>query len=342
MRSKKVCTMGLILLLGAGGILLFGIQDEAPSSYAEMRARLGELYQQQKYGEAAELLDRALTGFPEHLKANTFNLGLMCSHLQQYDRGVKSLLYGLEHGIWYGLYDFTHALWDPYRERPDFLDFMDKNDRMRQEAQRRARPGIKMEIPKGYSKEKEYPLFVALHGGGENMEAFSQNWRSPRLEDEFLVAYLQSSQVVTMDGFGWTEDLSLAKEEILAAYRRILTEYRVDGDRILIGGFSSGGVAALMVALDDVLPVAGFVVLCPARPEGFTAEKVRAASKRGTRGVLLTTEMDQRLEDQSAMAGLMAREGFSCDFQITPDIGHWYPEDLGRRIDQAIAYIVEK
>jgi acetyl esterase/lipase len=235
-----------------------------------------------------------------------------------------------------------HTLWDPYREREDFLDFMDRNDLKRQAAQDRARPGLRVVTPKGFSEEKKYPLFIALHGGGENMDAFSQNWKSARLEQEFLVAYLQSSQVVSMDGFGWTEDLPLAKEEILAAYRRILTKYRVDGDRILIGGFSSGGVAALMVTLDEVLPVSGFVVLCPARPEGFTAGKVREAARRGIRGVLLTTEMDLRLEDQRAMADLMAQESLSCDFLVTPDIGHWYPEDLDRKIDQAVAYIFEE
>jgi predicted esterase len=342
MRLRKLRTTGLVLLLGAGGILLFGTQDENLSSYEKMRAHLGELYQQQKYTEAADLLDKALGRFPEHVKANTFNLALMCSHLQQYDRGVKALLYGLERGIWYGLYDFTIALWDPYRERQAFQDFMNKNDQMRKEAQSRARPELKVEIPEGYSEDHEYPLFIALHGGGETMAAFSRHWRSAALENEFIVAYLQSSQVVSMDGYGWTEDLSLAKKEIHEAYRRILKEYRVDGDRILIGGFSSGGVAALMVTLDEVLPVSGFVVLCPARPEGFTPEKVRASAQRGIRGVLLTTEMDQRLEDQRGMASVMALEGFPCDFVVTPDIGHWYPDDLDNRIDQAVRYIFEK
>jgi hypothetical protein len=94
--------------------------------------------------------------------------------------------------------------------------------------------------------------------------------------------------------------------------------------------------------MDATLPVAGFVVLCPARPEGFTAEKVRAAAQRGVRGTLLTTEMDQRLEDQKAMAALMELEGFPCDFVVTPDVGHWYPEDLDTRIDLAVAHVLTK
>ena len=346
-----------VWMLIMGGICLFGlpvdvssrisvaasaIQDESLSSYEQMRARLGELYQQQKYTDAADLLDKALGRFPEHIKANTFNLALMCSHLEQYDRGVKALLYGLERGIWYGLYDFTHTLWDPYRETKAFRDFLERNDGFRLEAQRRARPELKVQAPKGYTTENRYPLFIALHGGGENMTAFSRNWRSETLESEFIVAYLQSSQVVSMDGFGWTEDINLAKKEIFEAYQKILTEHSVDMDRILIGGFSSGGVAALMVTLDETLPVAGFVVLCPAKPEGFTAEKVRAAAERGVRGTLLTTELDRRLEDQKAMATLMELESFPCEFIVTPDIGHWYPEDLAHKIDQAVAHVLNK
>jgi hypothetical protein len=38
----------------------------------------------------------------------------------------------------------------------------------------------------------------------------------------------------------------------------------------------------------------------------------------------------------------MALEGFPCDFVVTPDIGHWYPDDLDNRIDQAVRYIFEK
>ncbi len=27
------------------------------------------------------------------------------------------------------------------------------------------------------------------------------------------------------------------------------------------------------------------------------------------------------------------------EFYITPDVGHWYPDDLGERIDRAVAHI---
>ncbi len=312
------------------------------SSYEGMRARLEELYQQQKYAEAAELLDKALLRFPGHIKANTYNLALMCAHLNQLDRGVSALLYGLEHGVWYGKFDFFNALWDPYKKHSGFQTFLDKNHKYLERAQKTAKSQLMIKTPADYSPNKEYPLFVALHGGGENMADFSQRWRSEKLENQFIVAFIQSSQVISMDGYNWTEDMEISRKEIQEAYHKILQEYPVNTELVLIGGFSSGGVASLELALDGTLPVQGFVVLCPAKPEGFTSARVQAAAQRGLRGTILTTEMDGRLEDQKAMARIFDLENLPCEFIITPDIGHWYPEDLDVQIDRALARILDK
>ena len=338
---KWIAVCGMLGLFCQGGQAVQ--EPEIPSSgYEIMRARLGELYQQQKYAEAAELLDKALLKFPAHVKANTYNLALMCGHLQQYDRGVKALLYGLENGIWYGKFDFINPLWDPFKTHAGFKSFLEKNNMFLERAGKTAKSEWMVHTPAGYSPDKKYPLFLALHGGGENMQDFSQKWKSERLEQEFIVAFIQSSQVISMNGYNWTEDIELSTKEIREAYQKIVQEYPVDTEQVLIGGFSSGGVASLVVALDGTLPVRGFVALCPAKPEGFTSERVQAAAQRGLRGTLITTEMDGRLEDQKDMARMFDLEELACEFIVTPNIGHWYPEDLDAQIDRAIERIFVK
>jgi hypothetical protein len=74
-------------------------------------------------------------------------------------------------------------------------------------------------------------------------------------------------------------------------------------------------------------------------PDGFSAEDVMAAAGRGVRGTLLTTEMDGRVDQQRRMVDIMEEAGLEHEFHITPDIGHWYPDDLAERIDRAIAHI---
>ena len=87
------------------------------------------------------------------------------------------------------------------------------------------------------------------------------------------------------------------------------------------------------------MPVKGFVILCPPMPENITEVEATKARDRGIRGTIITTELDRRVPDQRKMADLFRDTGLQYQFIITPDIGHWYPENLPEMIDQAIAHI---
>lgn len=305
-----------------------------------MRAHAMKLYQQKEYAEAAEILEKALTQFPDHLHANTFNLALMYVLLNDADKALEILEYGLDQGVLYGKYDFSDRIWAPLRKLEGFNSFNQKNEAKRQELQKAAEPKLEVFAPENFDKSKKYPLFIALHGGGENIEVFKPQWTSDLLKKDFIVAYPQSSQMITINGFNWTEDMEVTKKEIKEAYEKVIQKYPVDTSLVIIGGFSSGGVASLEVVLDDTIPAIGFVVLCPAKPDGFMGERVSKAKERGIRGTLITTEMDPRLPDQKDMAAIMKAEGFDLEFIVTPNIGHWYPENLAELIDTAISHII--
>jgi phospholipase/carboxylesterase len=225
-----------------------------------------------------------------------------------------------------------------YREVRGFQKVLERNQEALIEAEKNAHMVVDVDLPQDYEESKEYPLFLALHGGGENLEEFKPRWASERLEKEFIVAYVQSSQVATMTGFHWQDTVVTARELDLA-YRQVTEKYPVDESRVLIGGFSSGGFASLVTSIRGDLPVCGFVVLCPEPPDFLTDEEIQGAKERGVRGTLLTTERDRRIERQRTLMDRMRDAGLQYQYWVTPDIGHWYPDDLGQRIDQAIAHI---
>jgi len=80
-------------------------------------------------------------------------------------------------------------------------------------------------------------------------------------------------------------------------------------------------------------------VLCPAKPQSFNKENIIEAKARGIRGTIVTTEMDPRLSVQKEMVEVLKTEGFQYQFVVTPNIGHWFPEDLDKKIDDAIYHI---
>jgi len=322
-----------ILLSGSGLTLApMGNLQAQTRTYEEMRAEVVALYEEERFAAAAEVLGAALDLYPDHLMANCVNLALMKLRMGEIEASLKALDHGLDHGIWFGKYTFLDPTWNPVKEHPGWSAFDARNMKAKAVEATTVVPRMEVVLPKGY-------VFLALHGGGENVDLFMPNWISPLLAQEFIVAFPQSTQLIAMDGYNWTEDMALSLSEIREAFQKVAAGYSVDTDQVIVGGFSSGGVASLEVVLNDALPVQGFVVLCPAMPEGFSAQEVQAASARGVRGTILTTEMDGRVDQQRRMVDIMEEVGLAHEFHITPDIGHWYPDDLAERIDRAIAHI---
>jgi len=315
---------------------------EKYSNYAEMRRVVGDLFQDGKFDQAAAILEWGLGEFPDNLLANTYNLATCYAFLEQPDRSIQALAYGLERGIWYGRWDFEAEFWNPVKALDSFERIRARSEAYLEAAQVNARPEQVIVLPSNYRPDITSPLFIALHGGGESIESFKPHWTSPRLESEFITVYLQSSRVVSMTGFSWMGN-DQDRMEILRACQSLLTAYPVDTDRILMGGFSSGGHMTLTLFLDEdeILPMKGFIVLCPPVPEHFPPESIARIVSKDQRGVLLTTEMDNRVEDQRRMAAAFKESGVPFHFEVMPNIGHWYPPDLGQRLDSALSYILD-
>jgi acetyl esterase/lipase len=337
---SKCGRTALVIVLGLlAGAFALAQEKRDFADYKEMRAYLGELFQQKKYAEAAALLESVLDRYPANVVANTFNLAAARVYLGQNDRAVEALEEGLRRGVFYGLWDFIAEFWDPIRETPRFQAFLKANRAKVDEASGKALLLTDVVTPEGYDPARKYPLFIALHGGGETMAELEPLWTSPRLKSEFITLYVQSTQVASMTGFHW-QDASQTQRDVEAAYKKVLAQYPVDTGRVLIGGFSSGGYGAMVTAFADLFPVRGFVALCPSVPESLSDDDLLAAKARGLRGTLLTTELDHRVEAQRALAERMAKLGLKVEFHQTPNIGHWFPEDFGARLDRAIGLIL--
>ncbi len=340
-RSNDMMNVYMLILICGFAVFAFCAQyyDTTFKTYQEMRTHLIELYSNDKFHEAADLLLWAREEFPDYLFNNTYNLILMYARMSQYEKGIEALQYALERGMWFAPYFFETELWKPLTEQAGFDTIRIQIEAFKKEAQKNAKPDLLVVTPDAFDPDKTYPLFIALHGGSENIQTFKDRWRSKEMSEEFITAYPQSSQVISMNGFWWHENIELTRNEIAEAYHKVVSEYPVDRDNVLIGGFSSGGLAALEIVLSNVVPVAGFIALCPDWPESFSEENIKNAKNRGIRGVLITGEQDERRPLHDKMIDIFRNVGLPHQYIVIPDVGHNYPEDLDRMIDQAIDQI---
>lgn len=100
-------------------------------------------------------------------------------------------------------------------------------------------------LPSGYSRDKSYPLVVALHYGGKV---------TPFYGFEFLVSVVEPALndldaiLVAPDcpAMGWTNPVS--EESVLELMVLCMETYRIDANRVLVVGFSMGGLGAWYLA----------------------------------------------------------------------------------------------
>ena len=311
------------------------LPEEQFSDYMSLRKRVVELFTEKKYTPAASLLKQSLTQFPERAHANLFNLAHCAMMLQDYEKSIYWLEEAHRRSIFFGIWDFEDELWQPLSGFPRFNDFKKENSKKIQEAQSQASMKLELVKPTTYNPEQAFPLFIALHGGGENIEGFKPHWTSQKLQQEYIVAYVQSSQVATMQGFHWQDD-EVSQKDLSKAYDQIRELANVDPNRVIIGGFSSGGYGSLRAVMSNVVPASGFVVLCPVPPEVPDQPTLLSLKKRGVKGSLLTGRIDPRLEQQKSFVKALNDQQVPVKLVVIPSMGHWYPENLGSLIDNAL------
>ena len=337
---KKISAIIVILVMSS---LWLMAAAKTFATYGEMRQTLGQLINEKKFTLAEEILQAAVKQFPDHLLANSYNLAYVRVNLKKYKGAVKALAAANQKGIFFGIWDFDQTEFAALKPLQSFQAFEKRNRELLAAAQKQARMKLEVITPEGFDPKKKYPLFLALHGGGETLEDFKPQWWSTRLKSEFIVAFVQSSQLAGMNGFHW-QDVAITQKELADAFGHVCAAYPVDEQRLVIGGFSSGGFASLVISLKGFLPVSGFIALCPEvpLPEVVSEGDIRQAAERGVRGTILSTELDNRLGQQRQLADKFRGTGLQYQFAVTPNIGHWYPDNLDKLIDQAIAHIFNR
>jgi predicted esterase len=338
---KHACLFFCLWLVFAGlGFPQAGDAEPAAefADYPSMRQRVGELFAQKKYDAAAAILKVGLNKFPDHQLANTFNLALSALLQNDAEKTVYWLEEGHLRGLFYGKWVFLGELWQPLAGHARFQALLRENEKRIAAAQKQAAMKLELVKPDNFDPRRRYPLFIALHGGGENLAEFMPHWTSPRLRKEFVVAFVQSSQVADMKGFHWQED-AVTLKELEAAYRQVREQVAIDTRRVYIGGFSSGGYGSMIALFEETIPVRGFVILCPELPADPDDARLARLARRKIRGTLLTTELDRRIERQKAFVRRLNAGKIDVRLKVTPNIGHWYPDNLPQLIDEALRHM---
>jgi predicted esterase len=309
------------------------------TDYQEAETAAVLLCFQEKHGEAVELLKNLLGQYPEKLHDIAWGLVFNYCMSGQYEKALDMSESALKKGIFFPFH-MEFDFWKPLERFERFKGIREENERLRKQARAEAKPQFEILKPRNYSKKETYPLFIVLHGWGDDNKMLMRYWKSEKLEKEYLVAFLQSSRVVRTGGYAW-DDLPLARKEIKQMVEQIVKEYPVDPDKTIMGGFSQGGKMTLDIIFTQTIPLKGFVAVCPGGgiPEALTVENAAKAAEKNVQGSIITGDRDESLPEQQETVKILKEAGFPYRFIVNPGMYHWFPEDFGNQLDLAIDHI---
>lgn len=281
-----------------------------------------------------------------HESTSKVALARCLAQLGETDEPLRLLETAVENG-----WNQTQAL----REEPAF-EGMRRDPRYQRLYERIAeieKENIVVYLPPGLDKAQPAPLIVAFHGRNENPHAFVPTWRDAanslgavivaprgvhRVSDNLLNVW--ESPEATRDRDTSRIDLAACRRLADEAIRLARKKAAINERRIVLTGYSQGGVVALRLLCDSPKQFAGaFAQATVYKPLGEEAWRA-ARIERAGRVYLLSGELDTlRPRSEDAYKELKAA-GWSVELEIVSGCGHEPPEDNSRRQIEAIRFIL--
>ncbi len=329
------------------------------NNYMDFREEFINLADEGRYKEALTFLQEGIATLPkkeqEKYQFEIMDYKRWCLYKNgMYDEVFKTFTDMIEKGFICPLH-YCRSL----KNDPRYIALKEKNDLLLAEKQRKTKFEYVVYVPQSYTNEKKYPLFFNLHGDEDSLEFHRQCWKPEWLLNKgFIVVYLQSSQVTYHNAYVWIrrerhldenyvfpsdgkcEIYSDLHIEFKNCYDSISKQYSINEKEIVIGGFSGGAVAAIDIALSNIIPIRGAVPLCSSIPKMFNEENVKAAHENGLKFVFMEGEKDVPVQDVEEMMKECKRLGIPYEYYINKGVGHAYPDNLDEQLEKALNFIL--
>ncbi|NOQ25000.1 MAG: hypothetical protein GQ564_06515 [Bacteroidales bacterium] len=228
---------------------------------------------------------------------------------------------------------------DAFKSNERFNLLLNKNNELVEKANEKAKAEYYIQKPINYDANKKYPLLMVFHGGIGNIQDQQHFWKSSKLEEEYLVAFVQgrSFMYTLKRRFGNT-----GITDIKNIYKDIVNNYMIDTTNVILGGPSAGGMLSIDLAINNHLPAQGLILAYPVKPRAFGADEIYEAGLNGLRISMICGENDWAIKSQKEMSVLFDKLEVSNRIVVFSDYGHEYPDDFSNQILKSIEFIIRE
>jgi hypothetical protein len=290
------------------------------------------LYESERYQEALGLSRSVQEAYPANA---SYWSACLLSLMREREESLTTLERALEAGCW----------WSPLalRRDPD-LEPLRGDDRFTRvveaseekwRATFRDEPELLMFPPKGASTGV---LLIALHGSQAfSLDDFVAQWE-PLSSLGIALVVPRSTQAANSDGGATWDDRTQMERDVRLAFERAKSRFATT--RVVIGGFSAGGEAAITTTVmgrPAIEPIGFIVVGAVINPE--VADALNQADP-SLRGWIIVGEKDWARDGCLALAEQARVIGLPWHIEVVPGGGHKIPDDFPSRSRQAMDFLL--
>jgi predicted esterase len=307
-------------------------------TFRELGNQLVILYNQGKFEDALQVIEKHLDEFPEQAARITFWRMCLSSLTGRSAEVLSVFQQGLDSGLWWAQALFEDPDLNAVRDLPEFKRLAAESQKRCEEARTQIGRDQTILLPEAPTTGP-YPLLIALHGHNGNKES-NLEFLEVACQKGWIVLSAQSTQALFPDSYCW-DNPEQGLADVRFYYEQILQKYEIDPQRILIAGFSQGGGMAIHAALSGKIDVRGFLAVACWWPDPKTLASQTEDAKR-SRGYFLIGEKDHILETTREIQKVLKENGIPFDEEVHPDLAHEFPSDFERSFDQAIDFIFKE
>ena len=306
--------------------------------FEHLRQDLMRLYETGNYTGAFDLVDTNAPDFPEQSARITFWKMCLLSLDERLDDALSTFRQGLDDGLWWAESQFIDTDLDPLRDLPEFKKLVIESVQRWEQERTKIKPEHVLILPDTPHSEA-YPLLIALHGRNGNNEANIGYWKVAS-HAGWAILSPQSTQPLFPGSYCWDDPLT-GVQDILFHLENTLNAYKIDRERIVIGGFSQGSGMAIYAALSGSLPVRGFIAGATWWPDVESLAALASHIKK-LRGYFICGEKDYTLDRAREIQIVLQQHKIPFTEEFHQGLGHEFPAGFEKSFTRALKFIFEE
>ena len=275
-----------------------------------------------------------------------WKLSFHYAELNEYDKCFEILKKAQSEGFFFRLSIERNSpsYLEELKKFDEFQFFVEQNETLKKEKESTGKAEYMIQLPEDYNENRKYPLLFIIQGGGGCIPDLQYLYNSPKLKNDFIVAYFQGDDMVGSYQRGFSGNLWF--EHITTGINQIISKCSVDTTKIIVGGPSSGGTMSIYIARESKIPLRGLLLNFPGIPEQLIPEDIKntkylAFKEKDLKVVQLCGENDQRIQLQKEIAYWLDKYMIKNRFVVFPEIGHGFPPNFQHHLETSIEYLLK-